>query len=62
MTISEIFKKLGLVVPQDPISRDSYLFELLEKRTAESDAELRQKQSKSSPEKPRVRVGKIKVI
>ena len=43
MTMNEFCRKIGLTVPQDPIVRDSHLFELLAMRTRESDEELRSK-------------------
>ncbi len=51
MTFDSLYRKLGLALPQNPIARDSHLFQILADRTAQSDAELRSQRATES-EKP----------
>ncbi len=41
MTLNSLYRRLGLALPENPVARDSHLFQILAERTAQSDAELR---------------------
>jgi hypothetical protein len=48
MTFNDFYRKLGFSVPQNPIARDSHMFQVLAERTRESDAELRSQRTANS--------------